>query len=127
MSTKAVLIRPDGTVIATESLAEAERSRLEMVGSSVVMLRSPLARHFGGDPVPYVGWVDEYGEVKQLPVNRKAWALYGRSPIYGTMVVRNDLHTNLQPGFINTITKPIEDWVDVDVLVRMEEILEGTP
>lgn len=90
-------------------------------GSDVVVLRSPLIPHDQFDP--YVGYTDDWGMVKGLPVNMKAWALYGRSPIYGPMVVKTDLTSEIPAAVIDMVTKPLDKWVPREVLRNMHRIL----
>lgn len=57
----------------------------------------------------WVGIVDDFGAQDQ-PLNRKAWALYGRSPIYGTMFLGRDDGGSITPALIAVLAEPLEHW-----------------
>lgn len=98
-------------------------------GSDVVVLRSPVVFLYAGlgmgtRDIPWVGVIDDWGMTKRRPINWKAWALYGRSPIYGPMVVKPDSPAETIPDdFVKRIAAPIEEWVDEAVLTRMHNIV----
>lgn len=116
------LIEPDGTIVVDQTAAEILVETLQDVGADVVTLRSP---HLPAGV--YVGWVDDWGVTKGLPVNMKAWALYGRSPIHGPMVVRRDDGLDIPDEYVEHLARPIEEWLDAEILDRMYEILRTPP
>lgn len=90
-------------------------------GSDVVVLHAPMLPTAAD---PWVGFIDDWGMVKHRPINMKAWALYGRSPIYGPMVLRNDdPSTPIPAEFIRMICLDVESWVPFDTLHRMYDIV----
>jgi hypothetical protein len=113
------LIETDGTVVTDQAVVEAARIAIEAGGADVVALDSPLTPR---EPALFVGWIDDWGVTKGRPVNMKAWALYGRSPIHGPMVVANDL--GFPVGELAAkVSRPIEEWVAPEILDRMRELL----
>lgn len=125
-----VKIDPDGAV-TTEATVIAEFERLMLNEGEVVILGSPLLAPYRDNQTdPYVGYVHEWGAVHggpgngPMPINRKAWALYGRSPIHGPILVVRDLRGPLPDEFIEMVSKPIEEWVTGDILARMNSIIE---
>lgn len=53
---------------------------------------------------PLVGWVHGTGLYQRHPVNRKGWALYGRSPIVGVIYVALDSRGPLPPVFVDLVS-----------------------
>lgn len=99
--TYVVRIDPDGTVTlqpGTNALAMARGHFSDL--TSVVTLVHPLMGSI------LVGYIDDYGLRNQRPLNEKAWALYGRSPIVGPMYVRTDDGSPLPDDFIEKISSP---------------------
>lgn len=126
MTTTEFAIWDDGSVSSDPDVVAALRTELDQAGTDVVVLASPImAAHHSLD-IPWVGIIDDWGATKELPINRKAWALYGRSPIHGPMIVKNDLSMPIDPDFIAMIASPIEEWVDERVLVNMDRIIVRT-
>jgi hypothetical protein len=123
-----VTINVDGT-IDTNPVATAEFQKIMLNEGTVVTLASPVTREHWTSGEPLIGWVYDWGAVHggpdggPMPVNLKAWALYGRSTIHGPMMIASDARVPLTDEFLAMIDSPIEDWVPGDTLVRMAEIL----
>ena len=83
---------------------------------TVVTLRTPLL----GDGPIHVGVLDDFGG-QDLPLNSRAWALYGRGPIHGTMIVGRDDDLDVADWLYETISEPIEKWVPADVRQFMDD------
>lgn len=94
----------DGTVTARWTNA-LDAARAELTSTTVVSLSAPIlpSSHV------WVGVLDDFGAADQ-PLNRKAWALYGRSPIYGPMYVAADGGSELPAEVVAIISTPIEEW-----------------
>lgn len=99
-----VRVDPDGTVTVVEGsalvAAQATWSHL-----SVVTLGAP----FLPDDRTWVGTIDDFGAADS-EINRKAWGLYGRSPIYGPMFVSEDGGGDLPSEIVEMISRPIVSW-----------------
>jgi hypothetical protein len=127
------LIQPEGTRrrtgavdIETDAAVVAEfQKAINDEGTDVVTLTSPSMAAYRSPHDPWVGWIFDWGKTMGLPVNRKAWALYGRSPIYGPMLIATDHRAPLPDEFLEIIAKPIEEWVPAEVLARMEEVIDA--
>lgn len=64
--------------------------------TSVVTLRTPLIAPFH----PYlIGIIHDFGMAK-FKINHAAWALYGRSPLYGPVFVATDDGSPLDSQFV---------------------------
>lgn len=124
--TARIAVWPDGTVSTDPDTIDALMTELAADGTDVVMLASPVAAAWRNRRhrrvVPLVGYIDDWGATKH-PVNMKAWALYGRSPIYGPMVIKDDLDLDLPAGLVDMLERSIDDWVAEDVLERMGTFL----
>lgn len=118
------LIHPDDSV-ETDAKAIAEFQKTMLREGTVVTLTSPILATWRDPGDPWVGWVFDWGIPMGLPVNRKAWALYGRSPIYGPMLLATDLREPLPDGFLSVVASPIEEWVPADVLDAMNSWMEA--
>ena len=96
MTVYVYLIDPDGSVIPCEGADLLTLTR-EHIGESadVVTLSHPA---FGGGEIG-VGAINDWGRMDGLPLNVKAWALYGRSPIVGPMLVALDGSGASRPPF----------------------------
>lgn len=96
-------IDPDGTCTRDARLSGARD--LALVGADsldVISLRAPFLREsFASNEL--VAYIDDWGRTKGLPLNRKAWALYGRSPVYGPVWVKDDHDAILSPKLIALI------------------------
>lgn len=115
MNSHVVRIDPDGTVTdvpGSDALAVASAEFEGM--TDVVLLRHPQAEY------RLVGIVHDWGTLS-LPLNRKAWWLYGGSPIYGPMYVADDDNAELDPEFVAMI----QGDVPAEMLARMDAFLAG--
>ena len=83
---------------------------------TVVTLKTPLLTN---EPV-HVGVLDDFGG-QDLPLNSRAWALYGRGPIHGTMIVGRDDGRHVSDGLYEIISEPIEKWVPAEVRQFMDD------
>jgi hypothetical protein len=100
----ALRIDPDGTV--TELLGTAlEAGHTEFKFTTVVTCAAPF---LPTDEV-WVGVIDDFG-AESLPLNRKAWGLYGRSPIYGPMFLGTDSHHDVPAEVAAIIALPLTEW-----------------
>ena len=118
---RSIRIDPDGTVTPHDKPA-LDASHEMFDATSVVTCRAPvLAPYMDGDFVIFVGVIDDFGAQDQ-PLNEKAWACYGRSPIYGTMFLGIDGGSSVGLTELTaTLTRSIEDWVDAAVLAIMRQ------
>lgn len=102
-----IRIDPDGTVthIDGDVLTAA---RAEFAQTTVVTCQAPILP--GGI---WVGVIDDFGAQDQ-PYNPKAWALYGRSPIFGAMFFGADGQADgsgFVPEFLaEIISLPLDEW-----------------
>ena len=87
-------IPPEGLIVVSDH----DPANFARVVVNTESLDVVVARALGRDRV-HVMWVDDWGLTKDLPINRRAWALYGGSPIYGTAVLAADDQL------------PLDDWV----------------
>lgn len=83
----------------------------------------------GMEDVPLVGAVHEWGCMIDLPVNPKAWSLYGRSPLVGPAFFALDLDYTLddRPALPDEWLTAIEGdpvWITPDVMGRMRAVAE---
>jgi hypothetical protein len=68
--------------------------------------------------------VHEWGRLMGLPVNMKAWAMYGRSPLAGPVWVAVDMcATALPEAWLSIIARPIEEWVGAGILDAMTAVI----
>jgi len=120
-----VRIQPDGTVFAVSTqqggyryAADAARKEGGIESIDIVTLPNPILGHG-----VFVGAIDDWGATYDppLPVNRKAWALYGRSPIHGPMWLANDYNEPLDTMLIDMLTG--DEWIGHDIDVAMDEWL----
>lgn len=126
-----IVIEPDGEVLAIESpdVASVALDRFSPDGSTVLTLIGPHALHLTDEPdALFVGWVAEWGRVNRLPLNIDAWALYGRSPICGPMLVALDgvpggQRDPLPPSFVDALMSSRE-WVPAELKATMRALLE---
>lgn len=115
--TKVLRIDPDGTVTVLDG-DPMKMANDEFGGqTTVVTLHHPLVgRHVT------VGWIHDFGAVIPLDVNRKAWILYGGSPIHGTMFVADDNRAPLDDEFVQMLLSD-EDWIGDDYNAAMDDWL----
>jgi len=74
---------------------------------TVVTLRAPLLEDFG----TCVGFIDDFGALPgDRQLNARAWALYGGSPIFGTMVVARDDDQPLPDTLVTVLTARWDTW-----------------
>jgi hypothetical protein len=101
MTTYALRIDPDGTIVRYDEPQFAREIAVVEFGgqTDVVVLHAPF---LPTDP-PYVGFVHDWGKTLGHPLNRPAWSLYGRSPIYGTMFVKSDDDGPLDPALCDAL------------------------
>jgi hypothetical protein len=100
MDTYAIRIDPDGLVVRYD---DPDLARYLATGqfdgqTDVVVLAAPFL-----PPGLYVGFIHDWGKVIGLPLNRPAWALYGRSPIFGPMFVKRDDDGPLDPALCDML------------------------
>ncbi len=118
-------IDPDGTVFAVSTqrggyryAANAAQKEGGIESIDIVTLRNPIL----GRGV-FVGAIDDRGATHDppLPVNRKAWALYGRSPIHGPMWLANDDNEPLDTMLIDMLTG--DEWINDELDNAMNKYL----
>lgn len=99
--TPMLLLHEDGSTRLLESLDPLGTAR-SLLGDqvSVYSCNNPGAL----EPRDYVLVIDDFGDAKGLPLNRKAWALYGRSPIYGPALWYRDDHEPIPPELLAAVT-----------------------
>lgn len=117
-------IDQDGSVLIVEterSLAEVAHEALGGM-CSVVKLLNPIC-----GPGMTVGYVDDFGYSNpSYEINRKAWALYGRSPVVGPMVVGADDGRDLDPGFVTALLAG-DEWMEPEWIAAQERFLAAYP
>lgn len=98
-------IDPDGsTAVVDKPLMTAATD--EHRHTSVVVCAGPVV---DGRPL-HVMFIDDFGAEDQ-PINRKAWALYGRSPIYGVALLGLDGDAGeLADDLVELLAKPLDEW-----------------
>lgn len=104
---RCIRIEPDGTVYDLLSLP-LEAGRSQFRHTTVVACHCPMLPVIAGD-VPWVMVVDDFG-AQDAPLNRKAWTLYGRSPIYGTAFLGRDDDGPVNTGLFNVVKRDIDQW-----------------
>lgn len=92
--TQSLSIPPEGPLMVSGEEPGALATNLLRTDALTVV----TARALGRDRI-YVMHLDDWGATKELPINRRAWALYGGSPLHGLVVLSAD-----DRG-------PIDDWV----------------
>lgn len=111
----------DGSVTAVEgTAADAAREEFNDL-TTVVVCGAPM--------LPHGTWVlhlDDFG-AQDLPVNPKAWALYGRSPIFGPVYFSADGGGHIPPSLVKMLTSPIEEWVPEPALSAVLGEVERPP
>jgi hypothetical protein len=124
MATWGLLIHTDGT-IEPVTQQDARSVALNRIAGSldVVTVSHPRIR-VDEQPI-HVMYVDDWGMTSGLPINRKAWALYGRSPIHGDALLKRDdeegplgqdvIALVLDPGFPGeAIDKLMDAWLEAN-------------
>lgn len=104
---RSIRIEPDGTVYDLDDNAVLA-AHDEFKHTTVVTCSCPMLPVIPGD-VPWVMVVDDFG-AQDAPLNRKAWALYGRSPIYGVAFVGRDDDGPVTQGLFNVVKREIDQW-----------------
>lgn len=120
--TKVIRIDTAGEVTRLEGgdllhLAHEEFTTTDVVACHLAPI---LQEHL---PPTFVMVIDDFG-AEDMPINYKAWALYGRSPIYGNGYFAYDSEEtggrrDLPESLIDTIAQPIDTWVDAGVIAHM--------
>lgn len=100
---RALRIDPDGSVTRLDEFAWTA-GQAEFDHTTVVTCGAP----FVGQSV-HVLVLDDFGAA-DLPLNRKAWGLYGRSPIYGPVFVGRDDGDEVDEELAATVEAAIGDW-----------------
>ena len=114
-------IDPDGTVTDGGPLAlEAAKAEFGPT-TDVVSLQNPIC----GSGRVTVGVSHDFGIREGLALNRKAWVLYGGSPIYGPMFVGDDDHRELDAHFVETLLGDT-DWIGPRFNKIMDDFLKET-
>lgn len=110
MNVLCLRIDPDGTVIEYTDPDLLGLAHAEFEETDVVVLRSPWydERVLPDGAPPLVGVIYDWGRDLGLPLNVKAWALYGRSPICGPMWIALDSEDDgrrrpLPPGLLSAV------------------------
>jgi hypothetical protein len=120
--TKCIRIDPDGTITRCQGEAFDEAHNHFTGLCEVVTLAQEIeGRHIKFDEI-LVGWIDDLGRYKPLPLNKKAWALYGRSPIVGTMFVADDYGSDLRDLLIERLRAPFEDLTTEGLRLAMVQM-----
>lgn len=93
-------IPPEGACIEhDEPPADVARQLLDTDSLDVITAR-------GIEGETHVMHIDDWGRAKGLALNRRAWALYGGSPVYGTAVLSTDSGQPLERRTISAVTAP---------------------
>lgn len=85
--TRSLWIPPDSALPVQRSDTDPAALARELLQTD--SLDVCIARALGRERL-HVLHVDDWGATKRLPVNRRAWALYGGSPIHGVAVLSAD-------------------------------------
>lgn len=118
MTTYALRVDPDGSVLRYDEPCSDDMARVEFDGlTTVVRLRAPFL-----DSV-HVGWLHDFGAVNGMPLNRKAWGLYGGSPCYGPMFVQRDDRGPLDPDLCLMVES--SDFPAPSIITVMDAWLAG--
>lgn len=116
--TRSLIIQPGGSCERRETPAN-ETARL-VIGNEleVVTVRYPVFAHWN-----YVMYIDDFGAIKELPLNVKAWALYGGSPIFGVAVLGEGDYTVLLDDYLQLIES--DYFPDPLTLAQMRDFIKG--
>lgn len=113
-------VDPDGTVTAYEGADPLRLAGEAFDGrNEVITCRNPWTRR------TTVGVVHDTGRLDGLPLNEKAWALYGGSPIFGPMFYSLDLPYPPLPDEVVAMLLSDEDWIGDDIRAAMQRRIEG--
>jgi hypothetical protein len=120
MTTYALRIEPSGEVLRYDEPCGDDLARYEFGDQiDVVTLRAPI--------IPeghlLVGFIHDWGRTLGHALNRKAWALYGGSPIYGTMFVQSDEREPLDAEFCDFVVS--DAILPEAMIVHMDAWLAG--
>jgi hypothetical protein len=119
--TKIIRINTDGDITRLEGWDMLARASEEFASTScVACVLAPFLRELG----VFVMVIDDFG-AEDMPINMKAWALYGRSPIFGTAFFGYDSdegggRSDLPESLIDMVSQPIESWVDAPIIAHMK-------
>lgn len=116
--TAAVLLSPDGTVREYTDLRQAKTEFAE--NYEVVSLHHPMFAS-----TLHVGMVGAYSALDGSELNRKAWALYGGSPIYGPMLMFPDDGTSIAAEVATALLG--NEWLTPDIEASMDAWLRTHP
>lgn len=105
--THVIRIDPDGTLARLDDKYVLDAAVKVYTDRDVVVLNHPMLGRHG----EYVGVVSDWGRVDQLPINWKAWALYGRSVICGPMFIGRDDREPIDDELI--------EWIDNETFDEM--------
>lgn len=106
----------------TTTIDEPNTAARVLLGTE--MLQVVSARALGRERI-YVLYIDDWGKTNERPINRRAWALYGGSPIYGLAVLAADDQAPIDPAIIELVTGA--DFPPPEVLALMDDWLEAHP
>lgn len=109
-------IAADGTVSESPFTQAHEAAHAELEHTPVVTLHHPMFVSLT------IGYVDDWGATNGSPLNEKAWALYGGSPIYGPMWVADDNLGDLDPEVVALLLGDT-DWVGPEIRRSMDAFL----
>lgn len=106
---RAALIRESGSIEEIEETASILETATQLVAewTSVVVLTCPLLG-IDGEGM-HIGIIDDFG-AQDRPQNPIAWALYGRGPIFGPMILARDDGRDLSDELIEMIRLPLIQW-----------------
>jgi len=116
--TRSLSIPPEGPVMVSEEEPDALARQLLRTDKLHVV----TARALGRDWL-HVMHIDDYGATKPLPINRRAWALYGGSPIHGLAVLSADDGGPIDDEVIEMVSSTA--FPTPEVLAHMERWLEA--
>lgn len=130
MSVYSALIRTNGDVELSEATDVFEQSNRLHKNLDVVSMRSPATTYYH-DHV--IGFIDDFGAIDgKSQLNKKAWALYGLSPIFGDVLIALEDPFDEEDGgyqpfdsdFVDMICSDIENWIPANILALMDEMIE---
>lgn len=119
--TKCIRIDVDGTITRCVGDAFEEANKYFPI-CSVVTLAPKVEGRLLTFGAPLVGWIDDVGRFKPLSINKKAWVLYGRSPIVGTMFVCDDSGADLKEYLINYLEADVDIWTTEGLREAMSKL-----
>ena len=118
MTVWGLIIQPNGE-IATIEHPDVRGDAVRVIGETQdVVSVSGLIEWGLRDPIHFLR-IDDWGQTKALPLNRKAWALYGRSPIHGPAVFHRDEGEGpLDPRVVELVTDPEFPGEDISEIMN---------